>query len=90
VNGDGMLIVDQTLYAVRNTAGNSALIEVEMAPSFLSGIIVGETKDSAWETPTTAARTADRIYLVNSRFPAGNAPSNKYWITSVNLISPVD
>lgn len=86
VNGDGLLRIDRTLYAVRNTAGNSALIKIEMAPNFLSGTILGETKDSTWETPTTAALAGNRIYLVNSRFPAGNALTVKYWITSVDLV----
>ena len=86
VNGDGLLRIDRTLYAVRNMAGNSALIRVEMAPFVLSGTIVGETKDSAWETPTTAALGGNRIYMVNSRFPAGNALTVKYWVTSLDLI----
>jgi hypothetical protein len=90
VNGDGLLLIDRTLYAVRNTAGNSALIKVDMAPNFLSGTILGETRDSTWETPTTAALSGNRIYLVNSRFPAGNAPTVKYWISSVDLVQPID
>jgi hypothetical protein len=88
VNGDGLVLVDRTLYAVRNTAGNSALIKIEMAPNFLTGTIISETKDSTWETPTTAAISGNRIYLVNSRFPAGNALTVKYWVASVDLIPP--
>ena len=88
VNGDGLLRIDRTLYAVRNTAGNSALLRIEMSANFLSGTIVSETKDSAWDTPTTAALGGNRIYMVNSRFTAGMAPTVKYWITSVD-VTPV-
>jgi len=86
INGDGLLRIDRTLYAVRNTAGNSALIRTVFTPDFLIGSIINETKDSAWDTPTTAALGGNRIYMVNSRFAAGNAPTVKYWVTSVPVI----
>jgi len=85
VSGDGLLRIDRTLYAVRNSAGNIALLRIEMAANFLSGTIVSETKDSAWDTPTTATLGGNRIYMVNSRFSAGTAPTVKYWITSVDV-----
>jgi hypothetical protein len=81
VVGDGLLLVDNILYASRNTAGNPALIKIDMAKNYLSGNILAEMRHASFDSPTTVALADNnRIYIVNSRFGAGMAPTVTYTV----------
>lgn len=65
-NGDGLLPRKRTLYVVRNAAGLIAEVRLDKAAS--SGRVVGETTDSTFRYPTTAAAAGNRFLVVNSQF----------------------
>jgi hypothetical protein len=79
--GDGLWLEGSTLYVVRNNL--NMIAEILMAPSYLSGTVVDEIKDSRFDVPTTAAIAGGGLYAVNARFSAGNDPNNAYTIVRV-------
>jgi hypothetical protein len=79
--GDGLWLEGSTLYVVRNNLNTIA--EILMAPSYLSGTLIDEIRDSRFDVPTTAAVLGGGLYAVNARFAAGNDPANTYTIVRV-------
>jgi sugar lactone lactonase YvrE len=65
-NGDGILLEGRRLYVVRNQ--NNEVAVVRLDAGLRSGRIVRRIKDADFDTPTTAARIAGRLYAVNARF----------------------
>ena len=65
-NGDGILLKGRTLYVVRNQ--NNEVAVVRLDAGLRSGRIVRRIKDADFDTPTTAAMIAGRLYAVNARF----------------------
>ena len=80
VNGDGILLVGRTLYAVRGQ-GNVAVID--MAPDLSGGAIVGQLTGNL-DVPTTAARFGSSLYVVNARFGTADEPPIEYWVTRLD------
>jgi sugar lactone lactonase YvrE len=83
-NGDGILLVGNTLYVVQNQLNQVA--QVELSPDFLSGVVVrriGEPEPGALDVPTTIARHGSRLYVVNARFNTEPTPTTEYWITQL-------
>jgi Cu-Zn family superoxide dismutase len=66
--GDGLELRGRSLYVVRNNVG--IIAEVQLSGDFSSGEIVGETTDSSFAFPTTAAIANGRLLVVNSQFNA--------------------
>lgn len=85
--GDGMLLDGRTLYVVRNNLNTIA--EIALSADLLSGALVremtntGQPGSSAFETPTTIAKSGDDLYVVNARFAAGAGPDLEYRIVRV-------
>ncbi len=72
VNGDGLVLVGKTLYAV--VGGTNGIIEIELAADLASGTVTDVISHPAFDVPTTAARFGDSLYAVNAKFgtpPAG-------------------
>jgi sugar lactone lactonase YvrE len=65
-NGDGLLLEGRRLSVVRNA--NNEVAVVRLSADGTSGRIVRRLKDRDFDTPTTAARIAGRLYAVNARF----------------------
>jgi sugar lactone lactonase YvrE len=65
-NADGIVLERRTLYVVRNQ--NNEIAVVRLDAGLRSGRIVRRIKDPDFETPTTLARIAGRLYAVNARF----------------------
>jgi sugar lactone lactonase YvrE len=65
-NGDGLLLEGRRLYVVRNQANEIAVVRLDAG--LRSGRIVRRIKDADFDTPTTLARIAGRLYAVNARF----------------------
>jgi sugar lactone lactonase YvrE len=74
--GDGLLLVGQTLYVVRNRLNQVAVVELD--PGFGSGMVVDTLTSSAFDVPTTLARFAGALYAVNARFGTPPTPSTPY------------
>jgi sugar lactone lactonase YvrE len=75
-SGDGLLLVGQTLYVVRNRLNQVAVVELD--PGFGSGTVVDTLTSSAFDVPTTLARFAGALYAVNARFGTPATPSTPY------------
>jgi hypothetical protein len=75
-SGDGLLLVGQTLYVVRNRLNQVAVVELD--PGFGSGMVVDTLTSSAFDVPTTLARFAGALYAVNARFGTPPTPSTPY------------
>jgi sugar lactone lactonase YvrE len=65
-NGDGLLLEGRRLYVVRNQDHEIAVVRLNR--DLTSGRIARTLKDEDFDTPTTAARVAGRLYAVNARF----------------------
>lgn len=64
--GDGMLLVQQTLYVMRNQAG--LLVRVQMSADYARGSVTGQFTNRAFAYPTTFASAGQRLLVVNSQF----------------------
>jgi sugar lactone lactonase YvrE len=74
VNGDGILLEGRRLYVVRNQ--NNEIAVVRLNRRMTRGRIVRRLKDPDFDTPTTAARVAGRLYAVNARFSVQSPDEN--------------
>ena len=81
VNGDGILLHGRTLYVVRNTDNEIAV--VKLSPSLGSGRVVRTITDPGFDVPTTIAEFGKRLYAVNARFTTPPGPDVEYWVTQV-------
>jgi len=79
--GDGILLHGRTLYVVRNTMNQIAV--VKLSPDLTSGAIVRTITDSDFDVPTTVARKGKRLYLPNARFTTPPTPTTTYTIVQV-------
>lgn len=86
LSGDGLLMDGRTLYVVRNP---NEVVKIQMAPNFLSGHVVGRLTNPGFDATTTAARSGNKLYVVNVRSTAGNAPSVKYTVVAIDHV-PVE
>jgi len=64
--GDGLILEEPTLYVVRNSASEVAV--VELSEDLLTGTVTGRVADPSFEFPTTAAKHGDDLLVVNSQF----------------------
>jgi sugar lactone lactonase YvrE len=80
--GDGILLMrGRTLFVVRNRLNLIAV--VELAPDLSSGEVVREITQSNFDVPTTIAKWANQLYVVNARFTTPPTPSTPYNIVRV-------
>ena len=77
-NGDGLLLVDQTLYVVQNALNQIAV--VHLGSELTTGTIVDVLTDADFDFPTTVTRFGDWLYAVNARFSTPPTPDTEYWI----------
>ncbi len=64
--GDGLVLDDQTLYAVIQT--NNQIISVDLANDFASGTVISRFEDASLAYPATAVKVEDRLLVVNTQF----------------------
>ncbi|NUS45861.1 MAG: superoxide dismutase [Mycobacteriaceae bacterium] len=81
-DGDGLLREDHTLYVVESSRNTVAV--VHLAADGAGGELVRLHTDRRFDTPTTMARYAGRIYLPNARFTATQAPAAVHHITAID------
>lgn len=82
INGDGLVLVGRTLYAVEGFENQIAKIHLDL--SDLSGDVVGFITDSDFDIPTTAAKFGTTLYAVNAKFTTPPTPTTPYEMVRVD------
>jgi sugar lactone lactonase YvrE len=81
-NGDGILLDGRTLYVVRNSLNQIAVVDLDAAAT--SGEVVGTITDPDFDVPTTVAAFGDALYAVNARFGTPPGPDTAYDVVRVS------
>lgn len=79
--GDGILLDGRTLYVVRNSFQEIAVVELD--PRFRSGEVVDTITDDDFQVPTTIAEFGNALYAVNARFGVEPGPDVEYSVARV-------
>ena len=82
LNGDGILLVGQTLFVVQNRLNQVAVID--LAPDFASGTVRMRITNPAFDVPTTLAAAGDSLFAVNARFGVEVTPDTTYSVIRFN------
>jgi sugar lactone lactonase YvrE len=80
-NGDGILLIGQTLYVVQNQLNTVA--KVKLNRSGTRGRVVERVTDPRFDVPTTVAAFGDRLYLPNARFSTPPEPTTTYTANAI-------
>jgi sugar lactone lactonase YvrE len=80
-NGDGILLSGRTLYVVQNQSNRVAVVRLDRRGT--SGTVVARLTDPRFDTPTTVARFANRLYLPNARFSTEPTPTTPYTAVAI-------
>ncbi|MFD8385375.1 SMP-30/gluconolactonase/LRE family protein [Streptomyces sp. NPDC059679] len=83
-NGDGLLRIGRTLYVVQNRLNLISVYDLDAkAPA---ATLCRTVTDARFDVPTTVARWADRLYLVNARFTSPQTPETTFNGVAVPLL----
>ncbi len=82
VNGDGLVLVGKTLYAVEGS--KNQITEIALSPDLSSGEVIGALTSPDYVVPTTAARFGNGLYAVNAKFGTPPTPDTPYEIVRVD------
>jgi sugar lactone lactonase YvrE len=80
-NGDGLLVVGKTLYAVQNQLNQVA--EIRLNRRGTAGRLVDTHTSPDFDIPTTVAAFGPWLYLPNARFNTPPEPDTPYWATRI-------
>ena len=80
-NGDGLLLIGQTLFVVQNLLNKVAVLTLNQSGT--KGGLVREVTSAGFDVPTTAAAFENRLYLPNARFTTPPTPKTAYWATAI-------
>jgi sugar lactone lactonase YvrE len=80
-NGDGLLVVGHTLYAVQNQLNKVAVFDLNAAGT--AGSLVNTLTDPRFDVPTTVAAFGNRLYLPNARFSTPPTPDTVYTANAI-------
>jgi sugar lactone lactonase YvrE len=80
-NGDGLVLIGETLYVVQNFINQISV--VELSDEFDAGWISKMITDPDFDIPTTAAAFGSRLYAVNARFSTPPTDTTTYDIIQV-------
>ncbi|MDQ1028240.1 sugar lactone lactonase YvrE [Streptomyces umbrinus] len=76
VNGDGLYRIGRTLYVVQNRLNLISVFHLNSKAT--TATLTGTITDPRFDVPTTAARFANRLYLVNARFTSPQTPETTF------------
>ncbi|CAM9667174.1 unnamed protein product [Scytosiphon promiscuus] len=85
VNGDGLLIRKNTLWAIENR--NNYISEVSLSPNATCGSVAPRVlTNPLFDSPTTAMRKGNSLYAVSAKFstPEEDIPATSYQIVRVD------
>jgi sugar lactone lactonase YvrE len=85
-NGDGLLLLGQTLYVVQNQLNVVAVLAVN--PSGTRARVLRRIHDDRFDVPTTVAAFGNRLYLPNARFNTTPTPTTKYTANAIPIHQP--
>jgi len=80
-NGDGLVLRGRTLYVVRNSLNEVAVVKLN--GRLTSGEVVDTITSEAFRVPTTADLLGHSLYVVNARFDVTPTPDTEYEIVRV-------
>ncbi len=80
-NGDGLLRDRGTLYVVRNSLNEVAVVDLDATGA--SGAITGTLTDDDLDVPTTVALFGPFLYAVNARFGTEVTPTTPYDVVRI-------
>jgi hypothetical protein len=80
-SGDGLVLQGNTLYVVRNSLNQVAV--VELSADFTQGEVVDTLTSPDFRIPTTADIFGSSLYAVNARFDTPPTPDTEYEIVRV-------
>ncbi|MGC5565101.1 SMP-30/gluconolactonase/LRE family protein [Streptomyces sp. FR-108] len=83
VNGDGLYRIGRTLYVIQNRLNTISVFHLN--PTSTTATLTGTITDPRFDVPTTAARFANRLYLVNARFTSPQTPETTFTGVAVPL-----
>ena len=90
-NGDGLLLIGSTLFAVQNRLNQIAVVELNRAGT--KGTVVRHIPDLSrgepnpgFDVPTTVAAFGPRLYLPNARFTTPPTPTTPYTVVAVSRL----
>lgn len=75
-NGDGLLVVNRTLYVVQNQLNQIAEFRLDVQGT--SGTLESIITSDAFRVPTTVAQYGSSLYLPNARFGTPPTPTTDY------------
>lgn len=81
-NGDGLLLIGRTLYAVRNRLNEVVAITLNRAGT--AGTVAARLTDETFDVPTTVAAWGGRLYLPNARFGIADPASAAFTVTAID------
>ena len=81
INGDGLVLVGRTMYAV--VGGANQIVEVSLAADLGSGVVTNVLASPDYDVPTTAARFGNSLYAVNAKFNTAPGPDVPYEVVRV-------
>ena len=81
-NGDGLLVVGTTLYAVQNQ--DNAVAVVKLSADGTSGTVVERITDPDFQVPTTVAKFGKSLLLPNARFGTPPTPDTDYSVVRID------
>jgi sugar lactone lactonase YvrE len=82
VNGDGILLQDQTLFVVQNQ--QNSIAKITLSADFSAGIVAGRVSSPGFDVPTTVAASDGSLYLVNARFGVDNPDTAAYSVVRID------
>jgi sugar lactone lactonase YvrE len=80
-NGDGILLHGRTLYVVRNSDNQIAV--VALGKGLVTGTVARTITSPDFDVPTTIDRLGSRLYAVNARFGTTPTPATPYSVVQV-------
>jgi sugar lactone lactonase YvrE len=80
-NGDGILLLGRTLYVVRNSDNQIAV--VALGKGLARGTVARTITNPGFDVPTTIDRHGGRLYAVNARFGTTATPTTTYTVVRV-------
>jgi len=82
LNGDGLELDGDLLYAVQNRLNTVAVVDLDRRVK--NGEVVTRLTDDDFDVPTTVALLDDSLYLPNARFGTAVPEPADYWITRID------
>ncbi len=80
-NGDGILLLGRTLYVVRNSDNQIAVIA--LGKGLATGTVARTITSPGFDVPTTIDWLGTRLYAVNARFGTTATPTTPYTVVQV-------